>query len=85
MLFRSEQCISSCKSLNFADSPVITEFMCRIYGISASRVNMKCIELPDGVVVNPADAIKWLKEQDEQKKKQEAAKAAEAAKEEAHE
>lgn len=82
-----EQCISSCKSLNFADSPVITEFMCRIYGISASsRVNMKCIELPDGSVVNPADAIKWLKEQDEQKKKeQEAAKAAEAAKEEAHE
>ena len=39
----------------------------------------------DGAVVNPTDAIKWLKEQDEQKKKQEAAKAAEAAKEEAHE
>lgn len=81
-----EQCISSCKSLNFADSPVIIEFMCRIYGITGRGINMKCIELPDGAVVNPAGAIEWLKEQDEQKKKeQEAAKAAEAAKEEAHE
>lgn len=80
-----EQCISSCKSLNFADAPVISEFMRRIYGISNHDVNMRCIELPDGSVVTPTDAVKWLKEQDEQKKKeQEAAKAAEA-KEEAHE
>lgn len=80
-----EQCISSCKSLNFADSAVISEFMRRIYG-TGSHVNMRCIELPDGTVVNQLDAIKWLKEQNEQKKKeQEAAKAAEAEKEEAHE
>lgn len=81
-----EQCISACKSLNFADSPVISEFMSRIYGVSSSRVNMRCIELPDGTVVKPADAVRWLKEQNEQKKKeQEAAAAAEESKEEAHE
>lgn len=59
-----EQCISACKSLNFADGPVLTEFMRRIYGSSTYDVNMRCIELPDGKIVKPIDAIKWLKEQD---------------------
>ncbi len=55
-----EQCISSCKSLNFADSAVISEFMRRFYGIS--KANMKCIELPTGETVTPIKAIEWLKE-----------------------
>lgn len=57
-----EQCISSCKSLNFADSAVLSEFMSRIYGVSGSNANMKCIELPDGTCVSPKKAIAWLKE-----------------------
>lgn len=60
-----EQCIASCRSLNFADSVVMTEFMMRLYEVSSSHVNIKCIELPDGSVVKPKDAIKWLKEQEE--------------------
>lgn len=80
-----EQCMSSCKSLNFADSAVINEFMRRIYGISNYDINMNCIELPDGKTVSPKEAIKWLKEQNEQKKKEQEAAAAEAAKEEANE
>ena len=68
-----EQCISSCMSLNFADSTVISEFMRRISGSSSSRVNSRCIELPDGSVVSPREAIQWLKDQNEQKKAKEAA------------
>lgn len=71
-----EQCISSCVSLNFADGTVIGEFMRRIYGASNRRVNIRCIELPDGRTVAPVEAIQWLKEQDEQKETQEAAEAA---------
>jgi len=56
------QCIASCKSLNFGDSPVMNEFMRRMYEISDRNVNIRCIELPDGSVVKPKDAIKYLKE-----------------------
>lgn len=59
-----EQCSASCMSLNFNDSPVMQEFMRGIYGISEWRTNNRCIELPDGTVVNPTEAIKWLKEQE---------------------
>ena len=59
-----EQCVASCKSLNFADSTVMSEFMSRLYGISNYDVNIKCIELPDGRVVEPKDAIAWLNEQE---------------------
>lgn len=55
-----EQCIASCKSLNFCDSPVMSEFMNRIYGIGG--YTMKCIELPDGKIVTPKEAINYLKE-----------------------
>lgn len=63
-----EQCSASCKSLNFNDSPVMQEFMRRMYGISNDRnsVNIRCIELPDGTVVTPVDAINWLKTQEVQ-------------------
>lgn len=60
-----EQCSASCRSLNFNDSAVMSEFMRRMYGISDYHVNMKCIELPNGTMATPVDAIKWLKEQEE--------------------
>lgn len=56
-----EQCIASCKSLNFADSTVMEEFMRRLYGISNDEVNIRCIELPDGKVVTPKEAVEWIK------------------------
>ena len=56
-----EQCIASCKSLNFGDSTVMAEFMCRMYGISDYNVNNRCIELPDGNVVTPKEAVEYLK------------------------
>lgn len=58
-----EQCIASCKSLNFADSTVMKQFMYELYGFGAR--NSKCIELPDGSVVDAKDAIKWIKNQEE--------------------
>lgn len=63
-----EQCAASCKSLNFSDSPVMQEFMRTMYGISDywDSINIKCIELPNGNVVTPVDAINWLKAQEVQ-------------------
>ena len=58
-----EQCISSCKSLNFADSTVMEVFMERMCGRNGYRHN-KCIELPDGNIVDMRGAIKWMKEQE---------------------
>lgn len=59
-----EQCIASCKSLNFGDSTVMQEFMRRIYGLGDNdRVNIRCIELPDGSVVEPKQAIEFLKQE----------------------
>lgn len=59
-----EQCVASCKSLNFADSTVMAEFMSRLYGLSDDHVNVRCIELPTGDVVTPTEAVKWLNEQE---------------------
>lgn len=56
------QTMASCKSLNFADGTVFTRFMEDIYGYRVS--NRKCIELPDGNVVEPEAAITWLKTQE---------------------
>jgi len=58
-----EQSISSCKSLNFGDSPVMNEFMYRLYG-ARDGINVKCIELPTGEVVKPKEAVAWLKAQE---------------------
>lgn len=58
-----ELCIASCKSLNFGDSVVIEQFMLDMCGVN--DVNNRCLELPDGSVVNPKEAIKWLKSQNE--------------------
>ena len=63
-----EQCIASCKSLNWGDSPVMGEFMRTIWGESGH--NNRCIELPDGRVVKPAEAIQWLERQEVQANEQ---------------
>jgi hypothetical protein len=60
-----EQSIASCKSLNWADSTVMGGFMSLMYG-NNSGCNTRCIELPDGSVVKPAQAIQWLEKQEEQ-------------------
>lgn len=59
-----EQCIASCKSLNFSDSTVMSEFMSRLYEISDYKVNIRCIELPDGRVVTPKEAVEYLKQEE---------------------
>lgn len=58
-----EQCISSCKSLNFGDSAVMEVFMDRF--CNTNYIHSRCIELPDGDVVNIGDAIEWLNKQEE--------------------
>jgi len=59
-----EQTVASCKSLNFGDAYVMQEFMGRMYRGSRDDVNMRCIELPDGKVVTPEEAIGYLKQED---------------------
>ncbi len=58
-----EQSIASCKSINFSDSTVMQRFMKILYGQDSSYSN-KCIELPDGTVVNSEDAVAWLEAQE---------------------
>lgn len=58
-----EQCIASCKSLNFGDSAVMGEFMRTMWSNDSIS---RCIELPDGRIVRPSEAIKWLEEQEAQ-------------------
>lgn len=55
-----EQCVASCRSLNFGDSTVLNYF---INTLLECGVKSKCIELPDGSVVKPPEAISWLKAQ----------------------
>lgn len=59
-----EQCVASSKSLNFGDSTVMKLFMSTLYGIDERGYNNKCIELPDGSVVNPKEAIEWIEKQE---------------------
>lgn len=57
-----EQCVASSKSLNFGDTTVMKVFALVMYG--ARRYNNRCIELPDGRIVKPKEAIKWIEEQE---------------------
>jgi len=50
-----EQCIASCSSLNFGDWTVMSKFMQEMY-----HNNDTFIELPDGTMVSPEDAVKFL-------------------------
>jgi hypothetical protein len=55
-----EQSIASCKSLNLSDSAVIAHFVKSMFGSNEAGVNIRCVELPSGSVVNPKEAIEWL-------------------------
>lgn len=58
------QCVASCGSLNVGDPPVFRVFMRALYrgeDDCGAIYNNKCIELPDGTVVAPKDAIAYLK------------------------
>lgn len=57
-----EQCVASCKSLNWSDGIVMSRFMRQMWGYE--HVNTCCIELPNGITVTPVDAIKWLEHED---------------------
>jgi len=58
-----EQCVASCKSLNFGDLVVLTDFFeCLFKG---RHGNNRCIELPDGSVVDYKGAIQWLNENEQ--------------------
>ena len=65
------QCIASCQSINFHDSPVMENFMRNIYGIPTHTVTNHCIELPNGEVVDPSGAIEWLKAQEQEAREDE--------------
>ena len=54
-----EQCVASCKSLNFGDAAVMDVFSQRITRENPEK-NNRCIVLPDGKVVTPKAAITWL-------------------------
>lgn len=56
-----EQCIASCKSLNWGDSTVMAAFMGTMWEDNGCA--RRCIELPDGRVVNPIEAIRWVEQQ----------------------
>lgn len=58
-----QQCIASCKSLNFGDYAVMSKFMDMMYGThygEQNGQNRKCIELPTGEIVRPEDALVYL-------------------------
>lgn len=57
-----EQCIASCKSLNFLDSTVMGKFIRDFYN---DFDGVSCVELPDGSSVTPVQAAAYLKEQEE--------------------
>ena len=51
-----EQCITSAKSLNFADSTVMNRFYSKIYTDDVHRF----IETPDGKVLTVKEAVDWI-------------------------
>lgn len=54
-----EQCVSSNKSLNLMDGPVMSSFIDRFCDTNSSYRH--CLELPDGRVVDPLEAIAYIK------------------------
>lgn len=57
-----EQCISVTRNMNMAEPNTISFFMRRIYNDL-----QKCLELPDGSIVDANEAVEWLKKQEEDK------------------
>lgn len=62
-------CMSVC-NMNFRDGTVMGTLADHLF--SDNGWNRKCVELPDGTVVKPEEAVKWLKEQENAKKEEEA-------------
>lgn len=58
-----EQCVASCKSLNWLDSAVMSEFFNQLYGSSCD--NRKWFEIPDGTLLSMKEVLSWLHEQEE--------------------
>lgn len=59
------QTVASAQSLNWADSIVMKEFFRMVTGNPDVHDNHNCaFELPDGSVVKPVDAIRWLEQQE---------------------
>ena len=54
------QAIESCKSINLNEHPTMSEFIGRI-DRSMTGGDMRCIELPDGSIVTPKQAMKYLR------------------------
>ena len=56
-----EACVASAKNINLTDFAVV-QYFCR----DLCRSMHQCVELPDGQVVKPKDAVAWLKESKEE-------------------
>lgn len=56
------QCVASCESINIGEAPTMERLMKQLYGCDNRNINTTCLELPNGEVVNPIAAIKYLKE-----------------------
>lgn len=56
-----EQCVASARNLNWGDSTVMRRFMEFLWGGCGSQ---KFLELSDGAVVGPVEAVAWLKGQE---------------------
>ena len=54
------QCAASCKNLNIADTTVMERFMRNLFSDNCEA----CLELPDGTVVKPGQAIDWINAQE---------------------
>ena len=57
-----EQCVASAKSLNLHDSAVIGRFISQF--ANDGGASYKAIELPDGKIVTPKEAIEWIEKQE---------------------
>ena len=55
-----EQCVASCKSLNWSDYTVMRRF---VYHVFYDNCLPRCIETPDGEILNTKEAIEWLGKQ----------------------
>jgi hypothetical protein len=66
-----EQCIASAKSVNFEERPTAGALIEHLYGIMEMPHGMseKYIELADGRIVTPKEAIAYLKKQKEEESK----------------
>lgn len=54
-----EQCVASALSVNWSDSIVMGDFLKNI-----ESVQKKCIELPNGDMVSPSEAINWIEREE---------------------